>query len=404
MEKREPGGGGQTFRIDAPGFSAAELFWAGGDGKVLPGWTSFACEPLRDGRACLVFPDSLAVPEGASAVLCRAVSGDGRTAEQVLDFPTEAALDFPAEMAADFPAEERTAAGGGYCFTVASDLHISNKPAPFSRLYECAVGSDGLLLAGDTVNDGTGSQFAFMRNCVTESWKKFGIFLPIFTVCGNHDVPLKPLPDINAAGQGGYPVFQKWLERRAESVGYDWDQHDSGAYAVKVGADLEVIGLQCVSHFRRFVFRDGTQLEWLEEHLDENDHLKWHIILCHAPLLNHNPQRMPGKDAAYLSRDEKLQSILDAHHNMIFISGHTHFSLNNRPGCVEWEASRQNLYLNVGSIRKTTMKAGKASVPRAWTEGNAVRLRIAESEVEVEAFGLYTGNRQARGYYRFHTA
>ena len=68
------------FRIDAPGFSAAELFWAGGDGKVLPGWTSFACEPLRDGRACLVFPDSLAVPEGASAVLCRAVSGDGRTA------------------------------------------------------------------------------------------------------------------------------------------------------------------------------------------------------------------------------------------------------------------------------------------------------------------------------------
>ena len=97
------------FRIDAPGFSAAELFWAGGDGKVLPGWTSFACEPLRDGRACLVFPDSLAVPEGASAVLCRAVSGDGRTAEQVLDFPTEAALDFPAEMAADFPAGERTA-------------------------------------------------------------------------------------------------------------------------------------------------------------------------------------------------------------------------------------------------------------------------------------------------------
>ena len=82
----------------------------------------------------------------------------------MLDFPTEAALDFPAEMAADFPAEERTAAGGGDCFTVASDLHISNKPAPFSRLYECAVGSDGLLLAGDTVDDGTGSQFAFMRN------------------------------------------------------------------------------------------------------------------------------------------------------------------------------------------------------------------------------------------------
>lgn len=391
IERKDRYGADGVYQIHAPGYILAELFWADSDGNALPGWTPFAYIPLISGRGSFIYPNGRAVPDGASAVLCRAVSDDcGQSAECLQCLPAAAA-------------EGKEPAGTGYCFVAASDLHISNKSAPFAQLYDFSIGSDGLLLAGDTVNDGTGQQFEFMKNCVLDNWKRIGIFLPIYTAAGNHDMPLKPLPSSGQEGGGGYPAFQDWLRKRAESAGFRWNQDACGAYAAPVGEDMEIIGLQCVSHFRRFVFRDGLQLQWLEKHLDETEHLKWHIILCHAPLLKHNPQRRQGKDAPYLSRDDRLQSILDSHHNIIFISGHTHFSLNNLSGCVEWEASRENLYLNVGSIRKTTMNVNEPLVPNAWTEGSAVRLNITDSEVEITTVSLYTGNKQARGYYCFRS-
>lgn len=364
------------FKICGGDFSMAELFWADAEGKALPGWTSFAYVPLKSGKGLYTFSGSRAIPKSAAAVLCRMVSEDGsRTAECSQVLP------------------------GRYCFVAASDLHISNKAGPFDRLYDFAAEADGLLLAGDTVNDGTEQQFEFVKGCIMNQWEKRGKKVPLYTVAGNHDIPLKPLPLILKEEQGGYPMFQKWIRDQLKPAEAVWEQDVSGAYAVSVGADIEIIGLQCVSHFRRFVFRDGRQLQWLEEHLNKRDDLRWHIILCHAPLLRHNPQRRKEGDPPYLSRDKVLQDILDRHHHIIFISGHTHFSLSNRWGCADWDASRSNLYLNTGSIRKTTMKSDGYPVPAAWTEGCAVLLRISDQAVEITTVGLYSGNKQARGYY-----
>lgn len=375
------------FSVHAPDCIMAELFWADQEGKPLPGWTPFAAVPLNCGKGEFTFGGGRAIPAEAKNILCRAVSDD---CSQILEClqSVEGAKTDPFET--------------GYCFAVASDLHISNKAAPFDRLYEFASGADGLLLAGDTVNDGTWQQFRFVKDCIMENCKKQGTFLPIYTAAGNHDILLKPLPSMEE-GQAGYPGFQGWLQKRAEEFGIMWDQDASGAYAARAGEQVEIIGLQCVSHFRRFVFPEGRQLDWLDNHLEETKELKWHIILCHAPLIKYNPQRKPGKDAPYLSRDDKLQSILDAHHNIIFISGHTHFSLNQLSGCVCWDDVRENLYLNVGSIRKTTMNSDELPVPSAWTEGDAVLLRISENGVEVKTVGLYSGKKQSRGYYRFES-
>ena len=388
IERNDQSSADGIFKIRAPGCIAAELFWADRRGKELPHWTSFAFIQLISGRGNFEFSGGRAIPEKAETVLCRAVSEDcSRISECVQEIP----------------GGKDNLSGGGYCFVVASDLHLSNKKAPLSRLYDFAVGSDGLLLAGDTVNDGTIGQFEFVKTCVTDKWKKYGIFLPIYAVAGNHDIPLKPLPSVAEEGQGGYPEFQRWLQGREKGFGNVWSHDASGAYSVSLGESIELIGLQCVSHYRRFVFREGRQLDWLEKHLEETDALRWHIILCHAPLLAHNPQRRTGSDAPYLSRDKVLQNILDTHHNLLFITGHTHFSLNNFSGCVEWDAARNNLYLNAGSIRKTTMSSKEMLVPSAWTEGCAILLRISEDDLEITAVGLSSGNRQARGHYHFRT-
>lgn len=387
IERKNQDSGDCVFQIHAPGCIIAGLFWADKEGYALHEWTSFGYVRLISGRGSFEFSGKRAIPENAVSVLCRAVSEDCGQIEECLQV---------------IPGERGKSFQGGYCFAVASDLHISNKAAPIAKLYDFAAGSDGLLLAGDTVNDGTEQQFEFVKRCVMENWKKHGMFLPIYTVAGNHDIPIKPV--LSTENQGGYPMFQKWMQERIESVGSIWNQDTSGAYAVPVGDDIEIIGIQCVSHFRRFLFREGRQLEWLSNHLDERKDLKWHIILCHAPLLKHNPQRKQGKDAPYLSRDDRLQYILDTHHNIIFISGHTHFSLNNLSGCVEWDDSRENLYLNVGSIRKTTMNTKELFIPSAWTEGCVVLLRISPCNLEITTVGLYSGKKQARGYYHFHVS
>lgn len=140
---------------------------------------------------------------------------------------------------------------------------------------------------------------------------------------------------------------------------------------------------------------DGAQLKWLEEHLDSSGAGR-HIILCHALLLAHNPTRSGTKP--YLSRDEQLQKIVDAHSNVLFISGHTHISMENG-GCVEQDAERNNIYINDGSIRPTTVlkEDGKAELESG--DGNLVELELREGQITVTGVSQHSGRILFRGVY-----
>ena len=157
------------------------------------------------------------------------------------------------------------------------------------------------------------------------------------------------------------------------------------------------------------------------------------MILCHAPLLAHNPQRKPG-GTPYLNRDRELQRIVDGQEEVIFISGHTHFSPNVPEGCVEYEPEARRLYLNAGSVRPTEMGTGRPRaaagdsayddvlLPGEWASGvfwelrlnrPAERKRTAAKEdwpgagqtaagvLEICARSVHTGCRYPRGYYCF---
>ena len=180
----------------------------------------------------------------------------------------------------------------------------------------------------------------------------------------------------------------------------------------------EIIGLNAVSHWRRFTFPEGRQLRFLEDRLEKTrESAAWRLVLCHAPLLSHNPQRSPG-DTPYLNRDRELQRILNGQERVIFISGHTHFSPNVPEGCVEYEAGARRLYLNDGSVRPTVMGQGKTPgqagkqkpdfvgelIPGEWTSGVYWELHLEENgtgAIELCARSVYSGRRYPRGYYRF---
>jgi hypothetical protein len=175
--------------------------------------------------------------------------------------------------------------------------------------------------------------------------------------------------------------------------------HESGAYSASLKG-IDIVGLNAVSHWRRFVFPHGDQISWLDVHLNSQPDAK-HIVLCHAPLLKHNPGRN-HEDAPYLSRDQAIQQIIDSSRSVIFLSGHTHISLNDAKGCVEYDGARDNLYINDSSVAPTVLKSQELLVEQEWVDGAVLRLGIGEGSVEVLSQGLSSGKKIARGYYCHH--
>ena len=254
---------------------------------------------------------------------------------------------------------------------VMSDLHLSQKPWQVRKALKMGKDADAVLLAGDLTNDGTPEQMALMQQCIAEVLPD----TPVLAVPGNHDYPHFPSPMIRE-WFCDFEALQDWLFARQP---YPCVVDDSGAWAARMGG-IEIIGLNCVWHWRRFKFKDGAQLNWLENHLESSD-AQWHIILCHAPLLAHNPKRSDTKP--YLSRDKKLQSILESHRNIIFISGHTHVSMESPVDCVEHDAARNNIYINDGSIRPTTRLTADGLPEAEPADGNVVEIDITGAMITI---------------------
>lgn len=265
--------------------------------------------------------------------------------------------------------------------TIMSDLHLNKKPWQVRKALKMGEGADAVLLAGDLTNDGTAGQIALVQQCIAQVLPD----TPVLAVAGNHDYPHQPSPMIRE-GFCDYHALQDWLLSRQP---YPYRLDDSGAWAVRMG-EVDIIGLNCVWHWRRFKFKDGAQLNWLERHL-ETSNASLHILLCHAPLLAHNPKRSDTKP--YLSRDGQLQSILDAHENILFLSGHTHVSMESPAGCVEHDEARNHLYINDGSIRPTTLLTAQGLPEASPADGNVVDLLIQGNQTIVSAISVKTGQK-----------
>lgn len=109
-------------------------------------------------------------------------------------------------LLAPVPGAQRVSLGRfDHSFAAMRDQHLLNKPGRIRRALRMAQGADGLLLAGDRVNDGLPGQFALLRQLLEELSD-----VPALTVCGSHDWPLYPLPR-NPEGTDDDSAFQRWL-------------------------------------------------------------------------------------------------------------------------------------------------------------------------------------------------
>ena len=358
------------LQIRAKGLLLAALYWGNEKGQLL-GWSSIGYVLIDpSGSGSFHFSGNRSVPEGVTRLYAKGITPDFETIE-------EAYADIPLEYQAVPLAESPAAA-----FTVMSDIHLSGKPWAARQALHNAK-QNVILIPGDLTNDGFTEQFQLLGEAIAcAAPEKL-----ILSVTGNHDQL-----QILCEDYDGYAAFQERLLHRAENMGCCVEYGSDGAYAALVNG-VDMIGLQCVVEGRRFSM-SKMQLAWLKEHLNHSD--GWHIILCHAPLLAHNPHRNDG--APYFGRAGELQRIVNAHGNIILISGHTHTSPNILRNTVEYDTENNVIYIDDGSVAPTEL-SGEPLMPKEWKDGVITDVELFKDYIRIASESAASGVRFPRGYY-----
>ena len=248
---------------------------------------------------------------------------------------------------------------------VISDLHLFNKTANIERALAKLQGSDLFLIVGDIADRADERQYDILLHLLDAAFRD----IPVYCVSGNHDNP--------ARDDTHYRQFETKINSEYPSV-----LDACGAFYKRINEHIDLVGLNPLYHQKQFFFSDkGRQLTFLQEKLNASSS-KIHIVMCHPPLLSHNPQRTADM-APYIvaEQDARLQKIIDENKNIIFLSGHTHVSPT-----IEMDEVRGNLYINDGSICPTTVK----DTADTTQQGNVTLLDISETEVSVTIKGIYS--------------
>jgi len=373
-----PGFADGLYTLEARGFVLGVLRWAG-EKDVCPDWMSLGFITLDAlGNGSFRLEGGRSVPPGITRVAADLISADFDRRERVY-------FTLPADQLAQ-PMKQGTR------FVLMSDLHLSRRTDRIRWALRRTRDADCVLLAGDLTNDGLPEQFELFQHCIEEEIPD----VPVLAVTGNHDYPRMPVPLIETGIQS-YPRFQSWLLERARSMGVSCEESESGAYAAVMG-DVRILGLNAVTHWRRFAFPEGRQLDWLEAELRSGEYSR-NILLCHAPLAAHNPMQGGDGDVPYLARNRRLQDIVDAAPGCVFVSGHTHLSMNEACGCVETDGD--NVYINDSSIVTTMLRETPSPADREWLDSALLRLNISGRSMELQTEGLRSRKFIARGYYRW---
>ena len=377
-----PGCAEGHYIIKAKDFILVVLRW-GNDHGVLEDWGIFAYVPVDpSGNGDFYFSGARSIPREATRVYAHCLSSDFSYCEDVF---TEIPAKFRCESSISENAQK---------FSVLTDLHLASKIWRVKSALNAAK-SENIFLLGDITNDGLLKQFEQFKDCVKETASD----KILLSVTGNHDV-LHASHNDDLDGCVNYAEFQKYLLSRVGDKGFPvlYDPN-SLAYSIQFG-NIDIIGMQCVISGRKFLFPEGRQILWLENHLKASKNSCWHLILCHAPLLAHNPNRNTGNP--YLAKNKILQEIIDDCGNVIFLSGHTHVSPNVMRGNAEFDRMHKNIYLDCGSVVDTDISGEQGIMSPDWNEGCIVELSVSDNEVEILFSSIKTGIKFPRGYYRFY--
>lgn len=222
-------------------------------------------------------------------------------------------------------------------FGVMSDTHINGKKQKgrqfaFDDFYGKEL--DAVLHAGDITNDGTTEEFMLMQELIERS----GSDISFLAVSGNHD---------DMGTKDGKSSFFAWLHEKNLRNGVITTGCEN-LFSTRIQS-IHVIGIEQICEKGDLHVLGEDTLEQLDQILTESDGEYLRIVLCHYPVSQYVCGAKENSKRHYIYENKKLFGILEAHGNILYITGHTHNSFDSDyPSIVLGE--HQMVYVNAASF------------------------------------------------------
>lgn len=275
-----------------------------------------------------------------------------------------------------------------YRFFAVSDLHITQKSrgknANKRHLawtdIERSDSSFGLI-AGDVTNGCGASEFDIAKAELEKLVSK----MPVFIGYGNHDYLPNHIGAI--ASEESRISFSSWADEWVGHHGCKLESFGENRCFSTRFLDTELICLDCAASYPSAMAGE-EQLAWLDRKLTETDNDRFRIVMSHFPLTNVVPSKTGRKQLAYVRDSSKQKRILEKHKNILFFSGHTHFTLDSDSPAVLYDEEHRVVYLNTASVGNIVPDVQSVKRGEAENTAGSMGLYVDVYERHIEIVGM----------------
>lgn len=281
-----------------------------------------------------------------------------------------------------------------FSFVAISDLHITpklrgNTAAKRRAAWRWILNNEAsfCLIAGDITNGSAEEEFSIAQAGLTSVVKK----TPVLVAYGNHDY----IPN----NQGAAPspesrkAFSDWIRQNAAKHGVIYQQSDEALYYACKVCGVQILCLDCAINYPSAAAGE-EQLKWLDERLSESDGDRFRIVMSHFPLNSYIPGLAGRRKKSFVRDSLKQQKILEKHKNILFISGHTHYSLDSDSPSVLFDSENRIAYMNTASVGNVIPNQKEVRNGEAENASGSMGLYVMvfESTIQIKGIDFCKGN------------
>ena len=281
-----------------------------------------------------------------------------------------------------------------FSFYAVSDLHITQKARgkaagkrykawKYLENTECSF----LLIAGDITNGCGREEFDNARAELDPLISRF----PVLAAYGNHDyIPNSPNA---AASPESRRQFSHWMQEKNLKHGCGMEFFNGIQCFEARYRGVQILSMDCAATYPAAAAGD-EQLAWLDEKLRHSDHERFRIVVSHFPLTNYVPGRTGRKQMSYVRDSLRQQRLLEKHKNILFFSGHTHFSLASDSPSMLYDESSRVAYFNTASVGNTLPNPGGGKEKGAENTSGSMGLlaEVFESGIQISGIDFLNGS------------
>lgn len=285
-----------------------------------------------------------------------------------------------------------------FSFFAVSDLHITSslrrrtifKRRAAWKWIEEKNFSFGLI-AGDVTNGCGEKEFSIAQDELT----KIAAAMPLLVTYGNHDyIANDPQAEASPLSR---EQFTGWF--LSEALKHEILIETYGepmTYACRV-CGVQVLFLDCAINYPQ-TSAGEKQLCWLDEKLSESDEERFRIVVSHFPLNGLMPGKPGTKQNSFVRDSKKQQELLEKHGNILFFTGHTHYSLDSDSPSVLFDSKNKIAYINTASVGNTipNQDAVRRGEAKNVSGSMGLAVNVFESRILITGIDFVTGEKISR--------